>query len=154
MGTFLTSTSNRGWENIGTVKLTNNQIIKPPLGNEWLQSPDQLQINNDPTLLPLNTQTTMHPPSVKAGIIWSKVVQKIPALASIMHQNASSSQVILLPTPLIKSAFWFYNKSTDSDKAAALRTLELIKKFLYMLITAHSQVTFQDRWERVRYIGK
>lgn len=71
----------------------------------------------------------MHSPGVKAGIIWSKVVPKIPELAAIMHQKASFSQVILLPTPLIKSAYSFYNRTTDSDKVAAVRITELLKIF-------------------------
>lgn len=113
---------------------------KPPLGNELLQSTGQLQIRNDRTVLPLNTQTKIYLPHGKAGIIWSKVVPKIPALASIMHQ---------LLTPLIKSAYSFYNRATDSDKAAAARTLEL-NFFSYILKSACSQIIFQDRRERVR----
>lgn len=110
--------------------------------------------NNDPTVPPLNTQTKKYLPSVKAGIIGSKFVPKIPALASIMHQNAFFSQVIHIPIPLIKSAYSFYNRATDSDKAAAVRILELLTFFSYILITACSQTIFQDRRERVRYIGK
>lgn len=72
---------------------------------------------------------------------------------SSMHQNVSFSQVIIL-TPLIKSASSFYNRATDSDKAAAVRILELLKFFSYILITACSQIIFQDRRERVRYTGK
>lgn len=109
-------------------KTQNKQIIKPALGNEWLQSPGQQQTNSDPTVAPLNTQT-VHSPGVKAGIIWSKVVPKIPELAAIMHQKASFSQVILLPTPLIKSAYSFYNRTTDSDKVAAVKIIELLKSF-------------------------
>lgn len=60
---------------------------------------------------------------VKTGIIWAKAVLVTPALVSITHQNASSSQLILLPTHLIKSTllislqinrFWQSSSSLDS----------------------------------------
>lgn len=99
------------------------------MGQDWNSETDK-QVDNKTTISKW----------IVAAIPRSKVLSKIPALASIMHQNTSFSQVILLPTPLIKSDYSFYNRAADSDKTP-VRILEFFKFFWYILITACSQIT-------------